>query len=149
MAETGINIGGTTDVGPDTSVSEILYTAGVAVGDADGYYNISAYVMEGDAARTARDLIFASSSKFYPQAYQELSELIWHCMGYRTATTGGLYSNSNKYKTAIAVDLNGTTYVDHNGLKTLDEFKNALAGDGVDISKFELYSWSVPDKYIK
>lgn len=43
----------------------------------------------------------------------------------------------------------GTYCFDCNGLKPFDEFKAEVAEKGADVSKLEVYLWSVPDEYIK
>lgn len=119
---------------------------------AQGYlmskFKDKSYVLsEKDTAKTARDLIFATASKYYPLAYRELSELVWQCMGYRTGHID--VWKFKDYVKGVAVDIDGTYCFDCNGLKPFDEFKAEIAEKGADVSKLEVYLWSVPDEYIK
>lgn len=72
----------------------------------------------------------------------------------RTVSGIGIIGVSGNNADAAALGIiqgnpDGTYCFDCNGLKPFDEFKAEVAEKGTDVSKLEVYLWSVPDEYIK
>ena len=115
----------------------------------DESYIPSSYTPPEDGcAETVQDLIFVRTSSYRRQVFQELSELIWNCMGYRTGEVDYIPS---AYDDVVVVDIDNAYYIDNWGLKSFDDFKSTLIDKGVDVSKIKIdaYAWNVPDKYMK
>lgn len=92
--------------------------------------------------QVSAETVGGSLDNFKPGTAKEFSDVV---------STDWYYGNTADAAALGIIQGNpdGTYCFDCNGLKPFDEFKAEVAKKGADVSKLEVYLWSVPDEYIK